>query len=137
MIADDREIWFFDVDACLVDSLTGTSLRPLARPILESLRDRGALVVWWSAGGEAHARRLAQALGVDGLVGEFHAKEHRGPDGRWSFPPGLRPQVCVDDRPEDAPACALNVAVSPYLAPDPHDRGLRPLHHLLACPVDI
>ena len=46
-----KDVWAFDVDACLVDSITGTSLRPLARPVLESLRAQGATVVLWSAGG--------------------------------------------------------------------------------------
>ena len=30
--------WVFDVDGCLVDSLTGTSLRPGARELLARLR---------------------------------------------------------------------------------------------------
>ena len=44
-------VWAFDVDGCLVDSITGTSLRPLARPVLEQLRAQGSTVVLWSAGG--------------------------------------------------------------------------------------
>src|SRR5581483_7077971 len=31
-------VWVFDVDGCIVDSLTGTSLRPGARELLEHLR---------------------------------------------------------------------------------------------------
>jgi hypothetical protein len=129
-----REVWFFDVDACLVDSLSGASLRPLARPILEALHRRGALVVWWSAGGAEHARAMAERHGVTGLVHYFRDKLLRGADGRWTIadlPGWLRPDVCVDDRPEDTPHGPRTVAVTPYLAPDPHDRGLHDLHTYL------
>ncbi|HVW40391.1 MAG TPA: hypothetical protein VHC18_03480, partial [Amycolatopsis sp.] len=125
------EVWFFDVDACLVDSMSGASLRPLARPILEVLHGRGALVVWWSAGGATHARDMARRHDVAALVHDFLDKPPRGADGRWSLaglPSGLRPDFCVDDRPEDTPLGPRTVAVPPYLAPDPHDRGLRDLH---------
>jgi hypothetical protein len=71
-----RLVWTFDVDGCLVDSLTGTSLRP------------GATV---------------------------------------NLPPQHQPDVFVDDWPDEAPVTARLVAVSPYIAPNPHDRGLAPL----------
>ena len=121
------EVWAFDVDACLIDAITGTSLRPLARPVLESLRARGSTVVLWSAGGGDYARRRAVALGIDDLVHAFYDKDERGADGRWTTTHLAwehRPDVCVDDRPEEVPADVDSIGVSPYLAHDPHDVGL-------------
>ena len=121
------EVWAFDVDACLVDAITGTSLRPLARPVLESLRARGSTVVLWSAGGGDYAKRRAVALGIDDLVHAFYDKDGRGADGRWTtthLALEHRPDVCVDDRPEEVPADVDSIGVAPYLAHDPHDVGL-------------
>jgi hypothetical protein len=132
--ADERAVWFFDVDGCLVDSMSGSSLRPLAREILTALRERGAAVVWWSAGGAEHARAMALAHAVTDLVDGFLTKERRDADGRWSvadLPEGCRPHVCVDDRPEELPQCRHTFAVWPYLAPDEHDHGLREIHDLV------
>jgi hypothetical protein len=117
-------VWAFDVDGCLVDSITGTSLRPLARPVLEQLRAQGATVVVWSAGGGDYARRKAEEVGIDDLVHAFYDKDERGDDGRYlvaHLAAEHRPQVCVDDRPEDLPTHVDPIAVSPYLAPNPHD----------------
>ena len=124
------EVWAFDVDACLVDSITGTSLRPLARPVLESLRAQGATVVLWSAGGGDYAQRRAVAVGIDDLVHACYDKDGRGADGRFTvthLPAEHQPSVCVDDRPEEMPADIDTVGVSPYLAPNPHDVGLAAL----------
>jgi long-chain acyl-CoA synthetase len=133
-----NQVWAFDVDACLVDSITGTSLRPLARPVLESLRASGATVVLWSAGGGDYARRRAVAVGIDDLVHACYDKDGRGADGRWTtthLPPEHRPDVCVDDRPEEIPTDVDSIGVSPYLAPNPHDVGLAALLERLApCP---
>jgi long-chain acyl-CoA synthetase len=123
-------VWAFDVDACLVDSITGTSLRPLARPVLESLRAQGATVVLWSAGGGEYAQRRAVAVGIDDLVHACYDKDGRGADGRWTtahLPEEHRPDVCVDDRPEEIPSDVDSIGVSPYLAPNPHDVGLADL----------
>lgn len=132
------EVWAFDVDACLVDSITGTSLRPLARPVLESLRAQGSIVVLWSAGGGEYAQRRAVAVGIDDLIHACYDKDGRGADGRWTtahLPEEHRPDVCVDDRPEEIPADVDPVGVSPYLAPNPHDVGLAALLERLApCP---
>jgi hypothetical protein len=74
--------WVFDVDGCLIDSLTGTSLRPGAAALLESLRERGNAVVLWSAGGAHYARARASEQGIDALVDAFHSKSGRDADGR-------------------------------------------------------
>ena len=121
------EIWAFDVDGTVIDSLTGTSLRPGARELLDALRVSGHRVVWWSAGGAHHARQRAEHVGAVDLVDSFHGKDERGADGRYvadhlAEDGGL--VVFVDDRPEDLPLGARFVAVSPYLAHNPHDRGL-------------
>ena len=123
-----KAVWVFDVDGCIVDSLTGTSLRPGTRELLEHLRrERGRRVIVWSAGGGEYAERRAREAGIDHLADAFHAKEQRDAAGRYRTDhfladPGLA--VFVDDRPEDLPVGVSVVAVSPYLAANPHDRGL-------------
>jgi long-chain acyl-CoA synthetase len=123
-------IWVFDVDGCLIDSLTGTSLRPGARALLDHLRRSGQQVVWWSAGGQDYARRRAVAVGILELVDAFHGKDQRGDAGRYLtdhfLTEDLTAAVFVNDRPEDLPIGASVVAVSPYLGANPHDRGLLP-----------
>lgn len=126
-----REVWAFDVDGCVVDSLTGRSLRPLTFYLLALLRRQRVSVLWWSAGGARHARERALALNADGLVDAYYDKHERDADGRWTLlhlPRHHVPWVVVDDRPDEAPAaCEHVVAVSPYIAPDPHDLGLQPV----------
>jgi hypothetical protein len=120
-------VWAFDVDGCIVDSLTGASLRPGTVEILERLRAGGHTVVLWSAGGGDYARERALQHGVAHLVDATYGKQTRAEDGRWSltdFADVHRPSVLVDDRPEDAPHDLEIIAVSPYIAPDVHDRGL-------------
>jgi phosphoserine phosphatase len=121
------ETWIFDVDGCLIDSLTGSSLRPGARDLLTHLQTRGCAVLVWSAGGADYARQRCVEQGVEHLVDGVHAKDGRDVDGRYrtdAFLGALDEAVFVDDRPEDLPVAARVVAVSPYLVDDPHDRGL-------------
>ena len=122
-----KEIWVFDVDGCLVDSLTGSSLRPGALELLDDLGRVGHRLVLWSAGGAAYARARADAHGIADRFHAFHMKEGRDRDGRYVITqlvtPGER-VVFVDDRPEDLPIDAEVIAVSPYLGDNPHDRGL-------------
>lgn len=121
------ECWVFDVDGCLVDSLTGTSLRPGAREILDCLAGRSRILLW-SAGGDAYARARAEQFQVDHLVNGFFSKEGRDTRGRYlttHLPLGSGRVVFVDDRPEDLAEDVDVLAVSPYLADDAHDRGLR------------
>jgi histidinol phosphatase-like enzyme len=123
----DRRVWALDVDGCLIDSLTGTSLRPGTLELLAELRRRGCTVVVWSAGGAGYARDQAAAHGFVHLVDEFHDKAERDALGRYladRFAPDLTAVVFVDDRPEDMPTGAEVVAVFPYLADNPHDRAL-------------
>jgi hypothetical protein len=130
-------VWAFDVDGCIVDSLTGASLRPGTVDILERLRAGGHVVVLWSAGGGDYARERAEQHGVAHLIDATYGKQTRGTDGRWSltdFAEPHRPSVLVDDRPEDAPQDLEIIAVSPYIAPDMHDRGLRRVVTLLPDP---
>jgi hypothetical protein len=123
-------IWAFDVDGCLIDSVTGGSLRPLARDVLESLHAQGVTVVLWSAGGGDYARRRAQEHGLHDLVHAYYDKDARDADGRYlvtHLADEHQPAVCVDDQPDEMPAHVEIVGVVSYLAPDPHDRGLAPL----------
>ncbi len=118
--------WVFDVDGCLVDSLTGTSLRPGARDILEHLAGH-TQVFLWSAGGADYARDRAEQFRVDHLVSGYFSKEGRDADGCYLttlLPVCRGTAVFVDDRPEDLAAHLDVLAVSPYLADDRHDRGL-------------
>src|ERR1700684_2611016 len=75
------DCWVFDVDGCLVDSLTGTSLRPGARNLLEHLAQNGRPIILWSAGGGAYARARAEESGVGHLISGYFAKDGRGVDG--------------------------------------------------------
>ena len=122
----EEEHWFLDLDGCLVDSLTGTSVRPGARELLEHLAGSGRHVLLWSAVGADHARERAEQFGVDGHVRKYFSKHGRDGLGcyRTEHLPGGDQRVFVDDRPEDLRSSHEVVAVSPYLSEDPHDRGL-------------
>ena len=124
------DCWVFDVDGCLIDSLTGTSLRPGAHDLLEHLARHGRRIVLWSAGGDAYARARAEEFGVDHVVSDYCAKDGRDVDNRYltaRLPLQDSHAVFVDDRPEDLAGDLDVLAVSPYLSDDPHDRGL---HHV-------
>jgi len=132
-------IWAFDVDGCLVDSMSGSSLRPFATEVLSALASSGATVVLWSAGGRDHATTMALRHGLDHLLHGIYDKTGRDADGRlttWHLPTGHRPTVVVDDRPEEAPAGTRVVPVAPYIAPDEGDRGLAALLAELLAPAD-
>jgi len=123
------DCWVFDVDGCLVDSLTGTSLRPGARELLEHLGG-GSRVILWSAGGGGYARSRAEQFRLDGHVSDYFPKEGRDDDGCYltgHLPVDVARTVFVDDRPEDLPGDLDVLAVSPYLSDDPHDHGLEPV----------
>jgi long-chain acyl-CoA synthetase len=123
----EPDCWVFDVDGCLVDSLTGTSLRPGARDLLEHLGGSGSRIILWSAGGGDYARKRAQQFGVDDLVSGYFGKDDRDGDGfYWTGHLPVRRHRCVfvDDRPEDLAAELTVLPVSPYLSDDPYDRGL-------------
>ena len=122
--------WLFDVDGTLLDSVTGTSLRPLARELLSGLRERGVPVLLWSAGGAGYARRRAQETGIADLVTAVHAKAERDGRGRWvlpALPPEHVPAVLVDDQPEEVPPAGEVLGVPPYVGPNPRDTALAPL----------
>ena len=119
--------WVFDVDGCLVDSLTGTSLRPGARDIVMRLATR-ARILLWSAGGGDYAQARAVQFGLAEYVDGFYPKAARDAAGHYStshLPTGPGRAVFVDDRPEDLAESLEVLVVSPYLTDDPHDRGLR------------
>ena len=120
------DCWVFDVDGCLVDSLTGTSLRPGARELLAHLGS-GSRVILWSAGGADYARARAEQFGVDAHVSGYYAKDGRDADGRYvtgHLALHADRAVFVDDRPEDLGLELDVITVSPYLSEDAHDRAL-------------
>ncbi|MDT7549256.1 MAG: hypothetical protein QOE84_1650 [Actinomycetota bacterium] len=136
MTMRQSQVWAFDVDGCLVDSLSGTSLRPHARELLTALHQRGDTLVLWSAGGQEHGERIVSQHGLGHLFDGIYDKRGRDDSGRLHTT-HLRhhhiPHVAVDDRPEEGPSTARVVGVSPYMSGDPADRGLVPLL-LEVCP---
>lgn len=123
----DEVCWVFDVDGCLVDSLTGSSLRPGARDLLRLL-DAKARVLLWSAGGGDYARSRAVQFGIAEFIDGFYPKDGRDLAGHYStshLPTGPGRVVFVDDRPEDLAEGLEVLTVSPYLADDPYDRALQ------------
>lgn len=117
--------WAFDVDGCLLDSLSASSVRPLVVEVLNHLRAIGIPVVVWSAGGADYARRVLTRAGLAHLIDGFYDKV-RGPDGRWTldaFAADHRPATCVDDQPDGLPPGVRVLAVRSYLAHNPHNRG--------------
>ena len=138
MSADSIYAWVFDVDGCVVDSLTGTSLRPGVRELMYHLRKTASRVVWWSAGGDEYARRRAEQFDLDHLVDGFFGKDERDEAGHYRsdhFLAGDANAVFVDDRPEDLSPGRSVVAVKPYLADNPHDRGLAEVARMVGLEV--
>jgi len=133
MVTAGEAVWVFDVDGTLIDSLTGTSLRPGALELLASLRSHGRTTLLWSAGGASYARRRASEHRITHLVQGFHGKGQRGSDGRYvpSFLDDPARATFVDDRPDDLPIGSDVRAVSCYIVPDPHDSGLSSIGPLL------
>lgn len=123
--------WVFDVDGCFIDSLSGTSLRPRTADLFGFIRNSGSRLLVWSAGGDTYAWRRLEQHGIDHLVHSCFSKEERDDAGCYIVDHVLdddlhdRPTVFVDDRPEDLQQVLDVIAVSPYLADNPHDQGLK------------
>jgi long-chain acyl-CoA synthetase len=127
MAQSDVDCWVFDIDGCLVDSLSGTSLRPGARELLTGLCSRPSSVLLWSAGGGDYALERARQFGLTAHVNGFFAKDGRDAAGHYRtehLPIVVDRTIFVDDRPEDLADDLRVIAVSPYLTDDRHDRGL-------------
>jgi long-chain acyl-CoA synthetase len=132
--------WVFDIDGSLVDSLSGTSLRPGARALLTHLVARDQPVLFWSAGGQQYAERRAAQFDLESLVDACFAKEGRDELGFYitsHLALGSSPAIFVDDRPEDLSPGLTVVAVRPYLADDPHDRGLEAVSRLAGLATSV
>ena len=116
------DLWLFDLDGCLVDSMATTTLRPHARDLLDVLRDRGTPAHIWSAGGTEYAARVAARVGISDVIDGYHEKV-RQPDERWALPSIAQGAavVCVDDQPEGVPDGPHVLAVFPYIGLRPHD----------------
>jgi hypothetical protein len=127
VIDEVHDTWLFDVDGCIIDSMSGRWLRPFAREALEAVKLSGYRVVLWSAGGADHAIEVAARLNLHDVIDDCFDKAIRGPDRRWlvdhlhSF---YRPTVCVDDRPEEVPAHLEVISVFPYITHEPRDKAL-------------
>jgi long-chain acyl-CoA synthetase len=128
---NSEEVWWvFDVDATLVDSFTGSSLRPGAFDLLVELTDARQRVFLWSAGGADYAQRRAQLHQVDSMIEGFYSKEERSDGGRFRtdhFVPPEQTAIYIDDIEGDPPEEMIRLHVSPYLVANDHDRGLEPV----------
>lgn len=122
-----RAAWVFDVDGCLIDLISGSSLRPLVTEVFDALRENGIDIVVWSAGGGDYARRRAATLGFEAQVVAFHSKSERDANGCWcsaTIDAAHRPVMFVDDRPDELSPARSVMGVRPYIASSRHDRGL-------------
>jgi phosphoglycolate phosphatase-like HAD superfamily hydrolase len=123
-------VWAFDVDGTLVGSVRSDVLRPGVLELLQALGRRTVVCVVWSAGGAAHARRMATVHGFHHLVTEFYGKDGRDGDARYvthHFDDDHRPHVFVDDAPQDLPVGAIVIAVPQFIGGNPADRALTSL----------
>jgi FMN phosphatase YigB (HAD superfamily) len=118
--------WVFDVDGTLIDSLSGRHCRPGATLVLQALNTARCNVVLWSAGGADYARERAEQHQLTPMISSFHSKQGRDGSGRYlpTFDVRWNQTRFIDDRPEDLPESADVIAVSPYIAENPHDTGL-------------
>lgn len=119
--------WVFDVDGCLIDSLSGGSLRPGAPELLERLKRSGAAILLWSAGGDEYARRKAHQHGIGWAFDGYYSKDSRDERGHYRtdhLPLDDHSVTFVDDQPSDLDPGLSVIAVRPYLAHSRHDTGL-------------
>ena len=126
VVRPGKPAWCFDVDGTLVDSFDAQHLRPFATELFHALRQAGAPIHVWSAGGIPHARTVLERHGLAHHVVGFHDKTP-GADGRWQRPDALSEHddvVYVDDQPDRLPAHSRQHRVFPYLHANPHDRDL-------------
>jgi long-chain acyl-CoA synthetase len=126
-IAPRIRTWVFDVDGCLVDAMTGTSLRPGVREVLASLRASGHALLLWSAGGADYARQRARQHEIDHFFDDCFGKDARDGAGYYVVT-HLRPDVSclvfVDDQPGEITPSVERIAVSSYIGADRNDREL-------------
>jgi phosphoglycolate phosphatase-like HAD superfamily hydrolase len=123
-------VWVFDVDATLLDGMSGQSVRPRANELLELLSQRGVRLIAWSAGGADYAERKLVGAGLGNWFAEFREKGDRvNSFYETNFADAWG--VFVDDQPGDLSPLAKVHTVRPYLAPNPHDNGLDFLFELV------
>ncbi len=129
-------VWVFDVDGTLIGSVRSDILRPGAMELLDRLRDAGATLVLWSAGGADYAKNMLAQFHIDHYFAAFYSKDRRGADGRYvvdHLSPEHRPGTLVDDYPGDVPDGPRVIAVSQFLGGNPHDRGLERALEIARC----
>ena len=129
-------VWVFDVDGTLIGSVRSDVLRPGAMELLDRLRDAGATLVVWSAGGAGYAKNMLAQFRIDHYFAAFYGKDRRGPDGRYlvdHLRPEHRPGTLVDDYPGDVPDGPRVIRVSQFLGGNPHDTGLQGVLEIARC----
>ncbi|MEV3901203.1 MULTISPECIES: hypothetical protein [unclassified Mycobacterium] len=92
----------FDIDGTLRDNTIadGFVANERIRTLLITLASmRNTRILLWSGGGEAYARRAAEALGIEKYVDDYGDKGYGGydADGRPIFHTDLRPDIAIDD----------------------------------------
>lgn len=119
--------WVFDVDGTVIGSIRSDRIRPGVECLFAALAERGHGVVLWSAGGAEYARGKAQQHGLDRWTSACYGKDARDGAGKYStahMAPSHRPDVFVDDAPDDLPDGAVVLAVCQFLGNNAADAGL-------------
>lgn len=122
-----RATWLFDVDGTLIGSIRSDRLRPGVRELLVALAARDVQCILWSAGGGGYAERKAREHGIAHHFAAFYPKLDRDSGARYlldHLDAEHRPDVFVDDSPEDLPARGRVVAVSQFFGSNRADRAL-------------
>jgi hydroxymethylpyrimidine pyrophosphatase-like HAD family hydrolase len=92
----------FDIDGTLRDNTVKDAFvaNERIRTLLITLASmKNTRILLWSGGGEAYARRSANALGIEKYVDEFADKGYGGYDaeGRAIFHTDVKPDIAFDD----------------------------------------
>lgn len=98
--------------------------------LLETLKDGGATIVLWSAGGAEYAQRMLEQFDLAHFFSGFYAKEHRCERGLYRIDhidARHQPDTFVDDYPGEVPDTGRRIGVPQFLGGNPNDRGLLPV----------
>ncbi len=104
----------FDCDGTL---LNNTKQQMVANEQIRSLLVilacfKNTKIIVWSGGGEAYARQVARALGIEAYVDAYTSKNYKGKDEnhRHIFSPSYVPDIAIDDI-QDCELGLLNLIV--------------------------
>lgn len=105
----------FDIDGTLRDNTVGGACvaNERIRTLLITLAGmKNTHILLWSGGGEAYARKVAGALGIEKYIDEYGDKGYGGydADGRPIFHTTRKPDIAFDDI-EECELGVLNLVV--------------------------